>query len=85
MHEHVSEHVKMHRKPTGGINKHGKHSIAQSEKGMGTNGATWHPKMPSKWLHLNRALWASDVTKQDQARGGRQAWHSLEQERLAQV
>ena len=33
MHEHVSKHVKMHRKPTGGTNKHGKHSIARSGKG----------------------------------------------------
>ena len=32
MHEHVSKHVKMHRKPIGGTNKHGKHSIAWSGK-----------------------------------------------------
>ena len=35
MHEHVSKHVKMHRKPTGGTNKHGKHSIAWSGKREG--------------------------------------------------
>ena len=33
MHEHVRKYVKMHRKPTGGVNKHGKHSIARSGKG----------------------------------------------------
>ena len=32
MHEHVSKRVKMHKKPTGGTNKHGKHIIAQSRK-----------------------------------------------------
>ena len=33
MHEHVSKHAKMHRKPIGGTNKHGKHNIARSGKG----------------------------------------------------
>ena len=33
MHEHVSKRVKMHRKPTGGTNKHGKYNIARSGKG----------------------------------------------------
>ena len=33
MHGHVSKCVKMHRKPMGGINKHGKHIIARSGKG----------------------------------------------------
>ena len=55
MHGHVSKRVKMHRKSTGGTNKHGKHNIAHSEKGKGTHGATWHPEMPPKWLHLNEA------------------------------
>ena len=32
MHRHVSKRVNMHRKPTGGTNKHGKHSIAWSGK-----------------------------------------------------
>ena len=31
-HGHVSKHVKMHRKPTNGTNKYGKHIIAWSEK-----------------------------------------------------
>ena len=33
MHEHVSKRAKMHRKPTAGTNKHGKHDIAWSGKG----------------------------------------------------
>ena len=33
MHENVSKRAKMHRKPIGSTNKHGKHNIAQSEKG----------------------------------------------------
>ena len=33
MHEHVRKHVKINRKPMGGAKKHGKHSIAWSEKG----------------------------------------------------
>ena len=33
MHGHLSKHVKMHRKPTGGTIKHGKHNIVQSRKG----------------------------------------------------
>ena len=85
MHEHVSKHVEMHRKPTGGINKHGKHSIAWGGKGKGTRRANRHSEMPSKQSHPNKASWASNITKQDQARRGRQAWQSLEQERLAQV
>ena len=32
MHGHVSKNVKMHRKPTGGTNKHGKHIIARNKK-----------------------------------------------------
>ena len=71
MHEHVSKRVKMHRKPMGGTNKHGKHNIAQSGKGKGTRGTTQHPKIPPKWLHPNKASWALDVTKQDQTSKGR--------------
>ena len=85
MHEHVSKCIERHRKPTGGINKHGKHSIMQSGKGKGTHEATRHPEMPPKWLHLNKASWLSDVTTQGQAHGGRQTWHSLELERLTQA
>ena len=33
MHEHVSKHVRMHRKPMSGTNKHGKHIFARSSKG----------------------------------------------------
>ena len=52
----------MHRKPMGGVNKHGKHSIARSRKGKGMHGATRRPKTHPKWLHPNKASWASDVT-----------------------
>ena len=48
------------------------------------HGATRHPEMPPKWSHPNKTLWASDVTKNDQGRGGHQAWQSLEQESLEQ-
>ena len=33
MHGHISKRVKMHIKPTGGINKHGKHNMAQNGRG----------------------------------------------------
>ena len=33
MHGHISKRVKMHRKPTGGTNKYGKHIIARNGKG----------------------------------------------------
>ena len=75
MHEHVNKRVKMHIKPTSGTNKY---INARSEKGKGMQGATLYPEMPPKWLHPNKASWVSGVTKQDQARGGRQAWQSLE-------
>ena len=35
MHGHVNKCVKMQRKPTGGANKHDKHSITRSGKGEG--------------------------------------------------
>ena len=82
MHEHVSKHVKMHRKPMGGTNKHGKHIIVKSGKGEGRHEATGIMAMHPKWLHPNKASWASGVTKQDQTCKGCQAWKSLEQERL---
>ena len=60
MHGHVSKRVKMHRKPTSGINKHGKHKILQrkkkkKKKRKGTRGATQLPEMPPKWLSPRRA------------------------------
>ena len=72
----------MHRKPTGGTNKNDKHKIAQSGEGKGVRGATGITKMHPKRLHPNKASWALDVTKQDQAYGGSQAWQNLELERL---
>ena len=85
MHEHVSKHIKMHKKPTGGINKHGKHNIARRGKEKGMHRVTRHPEMPPKWLHPNMTSSASDVTTQGQARGRRQTWQSLELERLIQA
>ena len=34
------------------------------------------------WLYPNKAIWELDVTTQDQAHGRRQAWQSLELDRL---
>ena len=70
MHEHVSKCVKMHRKPTGGANKHGKHIITRSGKERGMHKATGIMEMPPKWLHPDKALWASDVTTQPQPAKG---------------
>ena len=47
--------------------------------------ATGIMAMHPKWLHLNKASWASDVTTQPHACYGHQAWQSLEQERLKQA
>ena len=66
MHEHVSKHVKMHRKVTGGANKHGKHIITRSGKGRGMHEATGIKEMPPKWLHPYKASWATDVTTHPQ-------------------
>ena len=59
MHEHVCKHVKMHRKLTSGANKHG---ITWSGKGKGMHETTGITEMPPNWLHLDKALQASDVT-----------------------
>ena len=63
---HLSKHVKMHKKPTSGTNKHGKHRIVQSKKkkkkGKGMHEATGIMAMHLEWLHPNKATWASDVT-----------------------
>ena len=66
MHEHVNKRVKMQRKPTGGTNKHGKHIIAWNGKRKGMHEATGIMVMHPKWLHPNKASWASDVTAQPQ-------------------
>ena len=70
MHEHVSKHVKMHRKPTSVANKHGKHIITQSRKGRGMYKANSITEMPPKWLHPNKASWVLDVTIQLQPAKG---------------
>ena len=68
MHEHVSKHGKMHRKPMCGANKHGKHNITQS--GKRGKVCTKQPAsvMHPKWLHPNNASWASNVNTQTQTR-----------------
>ena len=82
MHGHVSKCEKMHKKPIGGTNKHGKHIITWSRKGKGAHGATPHLEMPPKWLHPDMASWVSDATTQPHTHYGCQMWQSLEQERL---
>ena len=85
MHGHVGKRVKMHIKQRVAqttmvsISSHGE------EKGKGVLAATGIVVMHPKWLHPNKASWASDVTTQPQTRYGRHAWQSLEQERLTQV
>ena len=39
-----------------------------AEKGKGMHKATSIMAMPPKWLHPNKASWASDVTTQPQTR-----------------
>ena len=68
MHGHVSKRVKMHIKPMGGTNKHGKHIIARSGKGKGMHVATGIMVMHPKWLHPHKASWVSVVTTQPQTR-----------------
>ena len=40
MHGHISKRAKMHIKPTGGVNKYGKHVIKQGLMGVGCNHTT---------------------------------------------
>ena len=67
MHGHVSKCVKMKRKSTSGINKDGKPSSHGVEKGKGMHKVTGIVAIRPKWLHPNRASWASDVTTQPHA------------------
>ena len=60
-------------------------ALRGAENGEGMHIATDIMTMHPKWLHPNKASWASDVTTQPQTRYGRHAWQSLEQERLTQV
>ena len=63
MHGYISKCVKMHRKPTGGTNKHGKHIIVWSrkkrERHTRTNPA---PGDTSQMVTPKQGHWASDVT-----------------------
>ena len=56
MHEHVSKHVKMHRKPMGGTNKHGKHIIARSGKGERYARSNWHHGDASQMVTSKQGL-----------------------------
>ena len=56
MHEHVSKSVKMHRKPTGGTNKHGKHIIARSGKGERYARSNWHHGDASQMVTSKQGL-----------------------------
>ena len=66
MHKHISKRIGMHRKPTGGTNKHSKHIIAKSRKGKGMHEATGITEMHPKWLHSNTASWALNQITQPQ-------------------
>ena len=70
MHEHVSKRVKIHRKPMGSANKHGKYIITWSGEGRGMHEATSITEMTPKLLHPDKATWVSDVTTQPQPTKG---------------
>ena len=54
MHGHVSKHVKMHIKPMGGTNKHGK--ISQSGKGERYARSNWHHSDASQVVTSKQGL-----------------------------
>ena len=56
MHGYVSKRVKMHIKPTGGTNKHGKHSIARSGKGERYARSNWHHGDASQMVASKQGL-----------------------------
>ena len=56
MHENVSKRAKMHRKPIGSTNKHGKHNIAQSEKGERYARSNWHHGDASQMVTSKQGL-----------------------------
>ena len=56
MHEHVSKRVKMHRKPTGGTNKHAKHNIERSKKGERCARSNWHQGDASRMVTSKQGL-----------------------------
>ena len=66
MHEHVSKRVRMHRKPTSGTNKHVSISLHEAAKENDMHKAIGIIVMHPKWLHPNKALWASGVITQPQ-------------------
>ena len=56
MHENVSKRAKMHRKPIGSTNKHGKHNITQSEKGERYARSNWHHGDASQMVTSKQGL-----------------------------
>ena len=56
MHGHVSKRVKMHRKPTGGANKHGKHIIEWNRKGEMYAQSNWHHGDASQMVTSKQGL-----------------------------
>ena len=65
MHGHVSKRVKMYtvaQTSMASISLHG------AKRGKGIHEATGIMAMCPKWLHSNKASWASDVTTQPQTR-----------------
>ena len=56
MHQHVSKHVNMYRKPTGGINKHGKRIIARSRKGERYAQNNWYRRDASQMVTSKQGL-----------------------------
>ena len=51
MYGHVSKHVKMHKKPTGGTNKHGKHITRRSGKKK-KEGHAWSDLVPGDTFQM---------------------------------
>ena len=63
MHGHISKHVKMHKRPTGGTSKHGKHNIAQSGKGERGARSNWHHGDASQMVTSEQGLMAKLRTR----------------------
>ena len=85
MHEHISKHVKMHRKPTCGTNKHGKNIVAWSGKEERYARSNWHHGNASQVVTPKQGLMGVRYNHTTTNLLRCQAWQSLEQERLRQA
>ena len=85
MHEHVSKCAKMHKKPTGGTNKHVKHIIARNEDGEWYAQSNWHHGNASQMVTSKQGLMGIRCNHTTINPQGRQKWQSLELERLTQA